>query len=610
MSDKLKEKLCNQIVIFDGAMGTEIYKRNFFVNISFESLCVSSPKIISEIHKSYYDAGAEVLTTNSYNANFNKLSYYGLSDKVKEINTAAVKLAKESGGTDTLIAGSVGPIGDISYNSGITDERIVEILTEHIQALQDAGADFIIFETTSSLIDTEYAFRAINNGPSLPYVISFSLDRNCETAKGEPVAKLLQVLNGNGRKPTALGLNCGEGAEGMLASLEKFIPLVDYPVIAQPNAGIPKNVDNRMLYMTNPEYLTTYAKRYVDLGARAVGGCCGTGPDHIKDIARSIKPLGKSEFSSKLRIIEHDVPLKEPMPTASKSKFGKKLASGEWITSVEILPPHGYMLKQTIEKAILCKNAGVDAINIPDGPRASSRISPLVTALQIQREADIETVLHFCCRDKNLIGMQADILGCSCLGLNNVLFITGDPPKLGDYPFASAVFDVDSIGMVKIQDRLNRGVDLGGKPIDPPTAILIGVGADPNAIDMERELRRTREKVEAGAEFIITQPVFAVEPLLAFLDKISYLKTPVIAGIFPLASFRNAEFMKNEVPGVVVPDEIMKRMAGAETKEAQRQEGIKIARESIEKIKDGIQGIQVSAPLGNVSTAIEVIKSK
>ena len=263
----------------------------------------------------------------------------------------------------------------------------------------------------------------------------------------------------------------------------------------------------------------------------------------------------------------------------------------------------------TIEKAKQCAAAGIDAINIPDGPRASSRLSPIITSLRIQNEAGIEAVLHFCCRDRNLIGMQSDLLGCAAADVKNLLFVTGDPPKLGLYPNASAVFDADSIGMVEVQRRLNCGVDLGGNSIGVPTKALIGVGADPNAIDLERELRRTREKVEAGAEFIITQPVFAVKPLLDFIESIKDLNIPVIAGIWPLASFRNAEFMKNEVPGVVVPDEIMHRMEQAETKEEQRETGIQIAKESIEKIRSKIQGVQVSAPFGNVKTAIEVIQS-
>jgi homocysteine S-methyltransferase len=610
MSNSLKDRLSRQVMIFDGAVGTEIYRHNFFINTCFESLSLSAPKVIGEIHKSYADAGAEVITTNTFNANFNKLSRFGMGDKVNEINAAGVELVREYAGEDVLIAASVGPVGDIDYGSGINEERIVEILAEQIEALEKAGADFILFESLGSAEDTERAIKAIQLRSSLPYVLSFSLDRNAETVSGENLDVLMKVVSDiSGEKPAALGLNCGEGPESTLSALESLMKKADYPIIVQPNAGVPKKVDNRMIYMTSPEYFSTYALRYANMGARGVGGCCGIGPDHIRDMARTIKPLAASEFKAELTVVVNEEEMMEPVPMAEKSDFARKLAAGEWVTGVEITPPRGFDLTSTIAKAAQCKAAGVDVINLPDGPRASSRISPLVTAIEIQEKAGIEVILHFCCRDKNLIGMQADILGCACKNINNILFITGDPPKLGDYPFSSGVFDVDSIGMVKIQSKLNRGLDIGGKTLGVQTRILSGVGADPNAIDMEREYRRTCEKAESGAEFIITQPVFAVEPLIKFVDRIAHLKIPVIAGIWPLASYRNAEFMRNEVPGVVVPDEIMTRMAAFSGKDEQRDEGIKIARESIDAIRSHVQGVQVSAPFGNVNTAIAVLQA-
>jgi len=609
MENRLQEKLQHQIVIFDGAIGTEIYRRNFFVNTSFEGLCLSAPKIVSEIHQSYVDAGAEVLTTNTFNANFNKLSRFGLGDQVRAINQAAVKLARQAGGTETLIAGSLGPIGEIDRENGYSEDRILGMLEEQAAALADAQADFLLFESLGSIQDTERALRVAGRVPTLPYVLSFSLDRNAESGVGEPLDGLLKRLEtAAGHPPTALGLNCGQGPEGMLAALEIFSKKVSLPIIIQPNAGIPKRVDNRMIYMTSPEYLTTYAVRYVNLGVRGVGGCCGIGPEHIRDLVRSIKPLGHSTSRPVMSVAVEEEATLPPIPLEEKSQWGAKLARGEWVTSVEITPPRGFDLTGTVQKAIQCREAGVDAINLPDGPRASSRISSLIAAIEIQEKAGIEPILHCCCRDKSLIGLQADMLGCACKNIRNILFITGDPPKLGDYPFSSGVFDVDSIGMVKIQARLNTGLDLGGKALGAQTAVVIGVGADPSALDLEREYRRTCEKVEAGAEFMITQPVFAIEPLLHFLDRIAHLHVPVIAGIWPLASYRNAEFMRNEVPGVVVPDSIMERMARAQTKEAQRDEGIQIARKAIAAIRNRVQGVQVSAPFGNVNTAIAVIR--
>jgi len=607
--NRLLAALLDHVVVFDGAMGTELYKRHFFVNLSFDGLCLSEPGAVREIHAAYRDAGAEVITTNSYGANFNSLSKFGLHDKVREINIRAVELAREAGGGSCLTAGSVGPIGETPYEAALDDARRVDMLAEQIETLLAAGADFIIFETLASRRDASYAVAAAARLPPFPYILSYSVDRLGESAAGEPLAQLLQPARGAEHPPTALGLNCGEGPESTLAALELLVKQADFPVVVQPNAGVPKHVGGRSMYMTSPEYFATYAMRYVDLGARGVGGCCGTGPDHIRDLARGIRPRAATCFSSKIRVAapSDERQLKPEAPTASKSALGAALAAGKWVTTVEITPPRGHDLSPIIEKARVCKAAGVDAINIPDGPRASARISPIVTAAQILREACIEPILHFCCRDKNLIGMQADLLGCAALGIRNILFITGDPPKLGDYPFATGVFDADSVDMAGIQRRLNRGVDLGGKPIHPPTKALIGVGADPNAVDMAREIRRTRAKVEAGAEFIITQPVFAPDPLLKFRDAIAALSVPLIAGVWPLASYRNAEFMKNEVPGVVVPDAVMARMAAAKTKEEQRAAGIAIARESIASFRDRVAGIQVSAPFGDVSTAIAVI---
>lgn len=606
MIDKLKDKLDKQIVIFDGATGTELYKRDFFINSSYEGLVLTNPEIVSEIHQNYIKAGADVITTNTYGANHNKLQRFGLADKVAEINRTAAALAREVCQEDNLVAGSVGPVGENSSGMALSGEEHREIIQEQAKALIEGGIDFLIFESLIGEKSLTDVLTVMNDFPETPFVVSFTGEFDPETSH-DYFARLMTILQEAKRHPTAVGLNCGLGADGMLSLLEILLPLCPYPVIVQPNAGVPKSIDNRMIYMCSPEYLTTYVIRYVNLGARGVGGCCGIGPDHIRDIVRSVRPLAKTMISPQFEVIEAQTPLQEPVPVPERSKLAAKIARGEWVTTVEITPPRGYDLTATVAKAIQCREAGIDAMNIPDGPRASSRISPIITAIAIQEQAGLEAVLHCCCRDKNLIGMQADLLGCASKNINNILFITGDPPKLGDYPFASAVFDVDSIGILKVQTLLNQGVDIGGRSIGKPTSFFGGAGADPNSLDMERELRRLREKVEAGAEYIITQPVFDVSPLLKMLEAITDLNVPVIAGIWPLASYRNAEFMKNEVPGVVVPDSIMARMAQAETKEDQRNEGIAIARESIAKICDAVRGVQVSAPLGNVNTALAVL---
>ncbi len=612
MQSKLKDALEKKVLVFDGAMGTEIYRRNFFVNTSYENLCLSNPGVIEAIHQSYLDAGAEVLTTNSYGANFNKLAKFGLAERLEEINRAAVRIARKVADGKALVGASVGPIGEIPKGVSCPKDKAVAIIAGQIRALAAEEPDFILFETLRSLYDVEIALAALEiAAPRMPFMISVQVDHNARTLSGDDVSAILGFLASAPLQPDAFGINCGSGPEGMLEAYEKFAHHCPYPVVVQPNAGVPKNVDNRMIYMSSPEYLTTYAMRFVALGARGVGGCCGTTPDHIRDMVRSINPMAKIERAAKISVAAPEAAWKDPVPLAEKSRLARKLAKGEWVHTVEIVPPQGYLLAQTVEKSRLCASAGFDAVNIPDGPRASSRVSPLVTACKIQEGAGIETILHFCCRDKNLIGMQADLLGCAAMDINNILFITGDPPKLGDYPFASGVFDMDSIGMVRVQSRLNRGVDLAGKPIDAPTRAFIAVGADPNAIDMEREIRRSREKIEAGAEAFITQPVFDVGPLLRFIDAIPELRDgriPLIAGIWPLASYRNAEFMRNEVPGVVVPDSVMERMAKPAAKEDQRKVGIEIAREAIASIRGKVAGVQISAPFGNVNTAIAVME--
>ncbi len=608
MSDLLKMKLEKSVAVFDGAMGTELYKKNFFVNTSYENLCLSNPDIVRGIHIAYKDAGAEILVTNTYGANFNKLNKFGLGDKVAEINRAGVAIARKAAGPDLLVAGDVGPFGEVPPGVSCDIKQKSAVIQEQLAALASEACDFILFETLASLEDLRVALDAANVLPlEKPFVISCKLDENALLQDGGTLAEIFDLIRASELQPTAFGINCGIGPEPMLAVAEKVMALSPYPVIVRPNAGAPKKVDGRMISMCSPEYFATYGMRYVAIGAKGVGGCCGTVPADIENLARWVHPMARTISHKDLFSGATEAAEQEEVPVADRSTFAAKLSRGEWVTNVEIVPPQGYQLEQTIEKAKICRDAGFDAINIPDGPRASSRLSTLVTAYQIQQLAGIEAILHQCCRDKNLIGMQAELLGCAQLGVNNILFITGDPPKLGAYPFASGVFDLDSIGMIKLQKRLNRGLDVAGKSIGTVTKAFIGAGADPNAIDMEREIRRTREKIQSGAQYIITQPVFDVASLLRFMDAVPELsQIPVIAGIWPLASLRNAEFMKAEVPGVVVPDPVMARMSAAQTKEEQRSAGIAIAREAIAAIRDRVAGVQVSAPFGNVHTAIAV----
>ena len=448
----------------------------------------------------------------------------------------------------------------------------------------------------------------------MPIVAQMTVNEQNETIYGEKVEQATAQIAAE-RGVTAVGLNCSVGPSGMLSSLELIRSVTDKPISVQPNAGMPRQIENRTLYMCTPEYMAEYAKRFFEKGAKIIGGCCGTTPEHIKEIVRTVRSLERATMpkaaAKKIIVTKSVQPVEKQqlkaVSLAEKSQLGAKIAAGQKITTIEITPPRGVEISAILDKAKLCAELGVDAINIPDGPRASSRLSPMITAVKIQQHADIEAILHFCCRDRNLIGMQSDMLGASCIGLRNVLIITGDPPKLGEYPDATGVFDLDSIAFTSVIKNLNCGIDIGGNSFSPGTSFTISVGANPVATDFSREIERFRRKVEAGAEFAITQPVFDVQMLFNFLDAIESFRIPVIAGIWPFTSFKNAEFMANEVPGVVVPDELLERMSKAKTREQGRALGVEIAREMIDEIADVVSGFAVSAPFGNVKTALAVL---
>ena len=602
---QLTDKLLADTLIFDGGFGTELYRKNFFVNTSYDNLNLTNPAIITAIHQAYVDAGAEVLTTNTYSANRISLSRFGVADNTANINHAAVALARKAaaGKPDILIAGTIGPVA-----GGKDRASEISAMQEQASLLADAGADFIIFESISNLDDLKKAIAAAD-GLKCAWMASFVFDETAHLADGSDFQTVFALL-AEKELPSAFGINCGSGPEATFEAVRLIAPQLPekMPLVVQPGAGAPKQVDNRFMPMTTPEYFTTYALRYVNLGAKGVGGCCGISPEHISDLARSLKPMTRMEKQQALKIEVKEAELLPEEPTENKSPFGAKLKSGKFLKLVELTPPTGFDLSGCVAKAVMCREAGFDAVNLPDGPRASSRVSQIITAIEIQEKAGIETIVHCCGRDRNLISLQSMILGCMAKNLRNMLFITGDPPKLGNYPFSSGVFDVDSIGLVKLQQRLNRGVDVGGQPLGNgvKTAILSGVGADPNAVDMAREYRRLEEKIASGAEFIITQPVFEPDTLLRFLDKTAHYNIPVIAGVWPFVSYRNAEFMKKEVPGVVVPDWIMEAMAKYEDKAGQRAEGIRIARSILSEIRHAVRGVATSAPFGSVQTAIEV----
>ena len=605
------EKMNETPLVFDGAMGTVIYERGVFINACFDELNLTNPNLIKSIHQEYVDAGCDVILTNTFGANQFKLEKFGLTDKVYDINYAGAKLAKEVAEDNIYVLGSVGPC--LKNGSSITVEnadKLKENFKIQIKALYDGGVDGIILETFHNLEEANIASE-IAKSYDLPVIVSLACRKEKETLSGLNIKNAVKLLDKN-KNVDAVGMNCIVGPHAMLSLLEDVINLTSKPFIVEPNAGHPQNVDGRMIYMSTPEYFTTYCQNYIRLGIRGVGGCCGTTPKHIAEMSKTIKALTGVKKHAKIDKIDNinSVEIKVT-PKEEKSNFAKKLFSGEKVTTMEITPPRSVVLDSIMDKVRECKNAGIDAINIPDGPRASSRISSLVTAIMIEKEIGIETILHYCCRDRNLIGMQSDLLGGFAAGLKNYLIVTGDPPKLGDYPGATAVFDIDAVGLTKVVHNLNRGSDIAGNIINPPTSILIGVGANPCAVDIDKELNHFLNKYNAGAEYAITQPVFAPEALLSFVEKAHKkgIDLPVVAGIWPLVSLKNALFLKNEVPGVYVPDSVIEIMEKAKTKEDGIKYGIEIAQKIKEEIAPYVNGYQVSAPFGKVDIALEVLKN-
>jgi homocysteine S-methyltransferase len=606
-----------QVIVFDGAMGTQLYNKGVFINQCYDELNLRAPDLVRDVHKAYKKAGAEVLETNTFGANRIKLAQYGLESQVAEINRAAAKIAREVAEDDLLVAGAVGPLGVRLEPLGPTSlEEARAAFREQLQALKDGGCDVFILETFGDLNEIEQAIRAAREvDPNIPVIAQMTIGSDCHTPYGVAVEDLTQSLDAFGAD--VIGLNCSVGPQIILDAIEKMVPVTRRKLSAQPNAGMPRDVSGRSMYMASPEYMATYAHHLVQAGAKIVGGCCGTTPEHIAAMVEGVRPLSPRQARVPMKERRHahpDLPPEDPgvqpVALAERSKWGGKIARGEFVTSVEIVPPRGVDATKMLRDTAALRDAGVDAVNVPDGPRAQSRMGALLTGVLIEQQVGIETVIHYCCRDRNLLGMLSDLLGAAAVGLRNLLLITGDPPKMGPYPNATAVFDIDAIGLTNLVSQLNHGLDPGGNAIGAPTKFTIGVGVNPAALDPAQELKRFEWKVEAGAEYAITQPVFDVSQLEKFLRTIEHTRIPIVAGIWPLVSHRNAEFLANEVPGVVVPPAIIERMraASARSKEDGVAEGIAIAREMLERVRPHVQGVQVSAPFGKVELALEVFR--
>jgi methionine synthase I (cobalamin-dependent)/5,10-methylenetetrahydrofolate reductase len=600
------ERAAEGVVVCDGAMGTMLYARGVFLNRCFDELNLSNPGLVRTIHHEYVEAGAEVIETNTFGAHRFKLGPHGLEAQVRKINREGATIAREAAGGRALVAGSLGPVGKPLEPFGtVTQQDAVAAYREQIEGLVEGGVDLFIVETLPSLDQARAALTAIRSVSSLPVIVSMTFNEEGTTFYGdspEEVVRTLEELD-----VPVIGVNCSQGPQPMLETVKRMASAVTKArLAAMPNAGAPALVEGRYVYLCTPEYMASYGRRFLAAGVGVIGGCCGTTPAHIRNLVRSVRMLQPARDQVTVLPPARPREAPQPIPREEKSPLARKLGK-KFVVSVEIDPPKGADPGAILDRAQYLKEKEVDAINVGDGPRASARMSAQSLCLLLEGKVGVDTILHYTCRDRNLLSIQSDLLGAHALGLRNILAITGDPPKLGDYPDATAVYDVDSIGLIRIMDHLNHGCDLAGNLIGPALGIHIGCGTDPGKDDIEKEVRRLEEKVKAGAEYIMTQPVYDPQTLERFLGLVRHLKTPILVGILPLYSYKNAEFLHHEVPGMRIPDGIRERMRKAGSGDEARAEGIRIAQEALLAAQQQADGVYIMPPFNKVELALRVI---
>jgi methionine synthase / methylenetetrahydrofolate reductase(NADPH) len=606
----LLDAIKRSIVVFDGAMGSLLYERGVFVTQNFEQLNVARPDLVKKIHADYLAAGAQVIETNTFGANRFRLDRYGLVNEVRSFNLAGARIAREVAGDAAYVAGSIGPTGLVPGVATADDlKSAAATFAEQAGALAEGGADLLILETFRHLDEIKIAVEAARKAaPDTPILTSMTFDTTGTVADGSEPERVAQTLRDWG--VDLLGINCGDGPQLSLAMAERM-RVAGLPLCVQPNAGLPRTVDGRQLYMATPEYFDVFARRMIQAGAAMIGGCCGTTPEHVRWMAKSARMLGGDRApsaSARPQITMEVQAGLEPTPLAERSAFAEKIAAGKFVVSVEVNPAPGLNPDSALQAAKMLIDSGVDIVNVADGPRATARMTNLAFCSLLLNRYGIEPILHVCGRDRNLIGQMAHLLGAHAIGLRNLVIITGDPPKVGDYPEATAVYDLDSIGLLNMASTMNRGLDPAGKPIPGgKTSFLLATGMEPGAQDLDKEVARTERKRAAGADIIMTQPIFQQDLLEDVLRRIEHLRMPVLVGVLPLVSYKNAEFLHNEVPGMQIPEEIRERMRKVPGGAEARKEGVKIAREMLFAVRDRVQGAYLMPPLGKYELALEVL---
>ena len=598
------------LLVFDGAMGSLLYERGVFVTQNFEQLNVTRPDVVGKIHEDYVAAGAQVIETNTFGANGFCLDRHGLGDQVRAYNVAGARLARKAAGEDVWVAGSIGPTGLVPGVASPAElDLVAATFADQAAALVEGGVDLFVLETFRHLEEMRIAIEAARGAaPELTIIASMAFNPSETVADGSTPEQVATTLRDWGAD--VIGVNCGDGPQLALAIAERMRG-AGMPLCVQPNAGLPRTVDGRLLYMATPEYLDVFARRTIQLGATMIGGCCGTTPDHVHWMAKSGRMLGDKHTEvvrpSAARATEV-VPVLVPTPLAERSDFAAKIAAGTFVVSVEVNPAPGLDPSKALEGAKMLLASGVDIVNVADAPRAMARMSNLAFCSLLLERYGIQPILHVCGRDRNLLGQMAHLLGAHAIGIRNLVIITGDPPKVGDYPEATAVYDLDAIGLLQMAANMNRGIDPAGKPLPGgQTSFLLATGFEPGAADLDKEIQRLERKKAAGAEVVMTQPIFQTALLEEVLRRIAHLGLPVLVGVLPLVSYKNAEFLHNEVPGMQIPEEIRERMRKTPGGEAARKEGVRIAREMLFAVRDQVQGAYLMPPLGRYELALAVL---
>ena len=592
-------------LLADGAMGTMLYARGIPFDQCFDALNVERPELVRAIHEEYLAAGAELIETNTFGANRFKLGLHGLEDRVREINlagAAVARQAREAAGRWVWIAGSMGPIGrPLAPLGAVKPAEARQAFAEQARALEEGGVDVLIFETFSDLQELAEGVAAAREVTALPVIAQMTFTHEGRTLLGHTPGEIVARLEALGA--AVIGANCSVGSQGVLEVMEQMVLVSRTPLSAMPNAGFPAYVDGRILYFSTPQYMADYARQMVELGVSVVGGCCGTTPEHIRamrEVLRTVSPPPPPRLRPRVTIPAAPPPPR-PTPTALAARLGHRL-----VLSVEVAPPRGTQEGPELEACRLLRQAGADAINVPDNPMARLRMSPWAMSLRIQADARMETILHFTTRDRTLLRMQSDLLALHALGIRNILVLRGDPPQLGDYPSATSVSDVKPSGLIRLVKQFNEGRDLAGGELGQATTFLVGAALNMGARDLDRELRALEAKLRAGVDFLCTMPIFEPATLDRVLDRVGTLPVPLLVGILPLHGLRHAEFLHNEVPGMSIPAAL--RDAFRQASRDSRELGLRLAEELVAAVRPRVQGFYLIPSFGRYDRVLHLVQ--